>query len=193
MWVDSIGGYVRTSVETRREAVREMTEEGKSRVQIATFLGISEATVADDRKYLSAALQARELNSGQTESSPAAAARDTKVEKWSKEEIRALIDEGKTDAEIAVITGLAVDKIRLHYHRPHEEEQAQAELARIKAKKDAETSEADRKENDATHTLTGHRLACPTLCRICTRLKVGAGALPTLRLRLLDGLESRER
>ena len=33
MWVDSIGGYVRTSVETRRGAVREMT---------ATFLGISE-------------------------------------------------------------------------------------------------------------------------------------------------------
>jgi len=34
MWVDSIGGYVRTSVETRRGAVREMT---------ATFLGISTA------------------------------------------------------------------------------------------------------------------------------------------------------
>jgi hypothetical protein len=52
-WVnDRLGGYVRMSIEDRREAVRNLTAEDYSTREIADIVGVSHVTVADDVKNL---------------------------------------------------------------------------------------------------------------------------------------------
>lgn len=145
-WVDSIGGYIRMSVEDRREAVRELTDEGKTPSQIATILGISKATVGADKR-LNLAVAETDVAPEAPELGPGDADVGAK-KKWTKDEIRALIDEGKTDAQIAVVTGLAPDSIRLHYRKPYTEEQAKAKLDARKAAASADQIMSD-KEADA--------------------------------------------
>src|SRR4029077_13289557 len=53
-WVKRIGGYVRQSLEERKEAVRELTQEGLSTREIGEVLGIDHATVARDRTVANA-------------------------------------------------------------------------------------------------------------------------------------------
>jgi transposase len=49
-WVqERVGGYIRLSVEERREAVKELTDEGMSGDDIAEVLGVGERTVDRDR------------------------------------------------------------------------------------------------------------------------------------------------
>lgn len=46
-WVnDRLGGYVRLSIEERREAAKELTEEGMTQRQVADVLGVNQATVS---------------------------------------------------------------------------------------------------------------------------------------------------
>ena len=55
-WVqERLGGYVRWTVEQRRVAVRELSEDGKNNEQVAEILGISRDTVGRDLAVLSAA------------------------------------------------------------------------------------------------------------------------------------------
>src|SRR5262245_62045038 len=104
-WVEErLGGYVRYGVEQRREAVAQLTADGKSGPQIANILGISESTVTTDRAFLQASVDAAQEALGAGDEPP-----DTSVDA-----IRALIDQGKTNAEIAVATGLSPTTIRLH-------------------------------------------------------------------------------
>jgi transposase len=50
-WVTTrIGGYVRLSVEERREAVKELTGEGMSQREVAEVLGVHQTTVHEDLK-----------------------------------------------------------------------------------------------------------------------------------------------
>lgn len=50
-WVDTrLGGYVRMSIEDRREAVKELLEEGFSQRQTAEIIGVDEGTVRNDKK-----------------------------------------------------------------------------------------------------------------------------------------------
>lgn len=48
-WVEQrLGGYVRLSIEDRREAVAELSEEGHSQRKIADVLGVDQKTVSND-------------------------------------------------------------------------------------------------------------------------------------------------
>lgn len=50
-WVqDRLGGYVRLAIPERREAVRELSEDGMSQRQIASVLGVDEGTVRNDKR-----------------------------------------------------------------------------------------------------------------------------------------------
>lgn len=50
-WVrERLGGYVRLSIEERREAVKELADEGLSNRQIATVLGVDEGSVRNDKR-----------------------------------------------------------------------------------------------------------------------------------------------
>src|SRR5690606_4836502 len=50
-WVETrLGGYVRMSIEERKQAVLELAEEGHSQREIGEVLGVSEATVNRDLK-----------------------------------------------------------------------------------------------------------------------------------------------
>lgn len=49
-WVNErLGGYVRLSIEERREAVKELTDDGMTQRQAADVLGVDEKTVRRDR------------------------------------------------------------------------------------------------------------------------------------------------
>lgn len=50
-WVDTrLGGYIRLSIEERREAVKELLDEGFSQRQAAEIIGVDEGTVRNDKK-----------------------------------------------------------------------------------------------------------------------------------------------
>lgn len=51
-WVTTYHGYVRLALQDRREAVRELTEQGMSTWDIGDVLGVNHDTVAEDRKAL---------------------------------------------------------------------------------------------------------------------------------------------
>lgn len=52
-WVNNrLGGYIRLSIEERREAVKDLTEEGFSTREAGEILGVSNATVSTDVKNL---------------------------------------------------------------------------------------------------------------------------------------------
>jgi predicted transcriptional regulator len=51
LWsVARLGGYVRLSIEERREAVKELTDEGISQREVAEVLGVTQPTVQADLK-----------------------------------------------------------------------------------------------------------------------------------------------
>lgn len=131
-WVESIGGYVRRSVEQRREAVRELDEDGKSDSQIATILGISKDTVKRDRAVLALSAQApniKGIGAGEGAQAPKASVAE------QRPQIRSMIDAGKTNAEIALALnrGVAtIQKERTAYRDEKALEAAQREKAQTK-------------------------------------------------------------
>ena len=75
-WVKQrLGGYVRLSVEERRQAVTELAAEGQSNVAIAQVLGVDEGTIRGDRKSENSESDSKkarhsEASSENSESSP---------------------------------------------------------------------------------------------------------------------------
>jgi DNA-binding NarL/FixJ family response regulator len=58
-WVRSrLGGYIRMSIEDRREAVTNLTDEGYSTREVGEILGVSNATVSRDVTNVTADKQA---------------------------------------------------------------------------------------------------------------------------------------
>jgi transposase len=53
IWADRkarLGGYVRLSMSDRREAVKELANDGHSNREIATVIGVDESTVREDKR-----------------------------------------------------------------------------------------------------------------------------------------------
>src|SRR6516164_3575401 len=59
-WAHRIGGYMRLSIEERREAVAELSAAGMSQRAIADVLGVNQATVHRDKDDVNASLFADE-------------------------------------------------------------------------------------------------------------------------------------
>lgn len=101
-WVqERLGGYVRWTVEQRREAVRGLTEEGKSARQISEILGISETTVDGDRAFI----KAGGLLVGEEKKalSPGKQHVGEEITPQRRDELtREMIEEGRSNAEIVV-------------------------------------------------------------------------------------------
>lgn len=124
-WVqDRLGGFVRRSVEQRREAVRELsgekTGEGKqaryvrSAKDVAEILGVGEATVKEDRTVLEAmastAPATNRLEIAETSTAPASEPKKMTPDE-KKVEIRRRIDLGESDAEIDLALGIAISSV----------------------------------------------------------------------------------
>jgi uncharacterized protein YerC len=111
-WVtDHLGGYIRWSVSQRRKAVAVLLAEGKSRGQISEILGISADIVSRDKAVLDA--EKRLLPTGDSDVATSSAGTETAKTDvaTSVEDVRRLIDEGKTSAEIMAITGFGKTKV----------------------------------------------------------------------------------
>lgn len=104
-WADSIGGYIRMSIEDRREAVEELLAEGRSRTQIATILGISTQTVTRDK----AMIEAQKVVTAVAPKAQIGAGTTTAV---TPARIRSLLEEGKKAAEIATLLGIGIRKVQ---------------------------------------------------------------------------------
>ena len=118
-WVDSIGGYVRMGVEDRRTAVQQLKDDGRTIEQTATILGIGTSTVVADRRHTKALSDVAE---SEEQKQVGSGEKDNDVAEWTKKDIRDLMDEGKSDMDIALLTGLTRDTIRMHYRKPYEAE-----------------------------------------------------------------------
>src|SRR5215468_700357 len=70
-WVRGrLGGYVRLSLEERREAVAEMAQEGLCQEEIAGVLGVNQATVSRDLDHANASGNGEEVAENRDESAP---------------------------------------------------------------------------------------------------------------------------
>lgn len=153
-WVnESLGGYVQWTVEKRREAVSNLTADGKSGPQIAAILGISETTVTADRA-VNKAQSAVDAGQGELMAPKSVVDDGPKLKiKLSaadrKKYVTRMIEEGKTDAQILV--ALRNDGYEVGLSTISKEKRAitKAELARIKAAAEAETTPAQKKEAEA--------------------------------------------
>lgn len=162
-WVqEKLGGYIRWSVEQRREAVRELSGEqtgegnnvryARSAKSVAEILGISEQTVKRDRDVI-AALENRDTPQKALSATPESREKALTVEE-QRPKIRKLIDAGKSNAEIAVAMdrGVAtISKERTAYAKekdPGMSEGLKQAKARKKAALDA-IPEAERKAREA--------------------------------------------
>lgn len=68
-WVDTrLGGYVRMSIEDRREAVKELLDEGFSQRQAAEIIGVAEGTVRNDKAAQNCALEPEPTHTEQAQS-----------------------------------------------------------------------------------------------------------------------------
>ena len=155
-WVESIGGYVRMSIEQRRDAVQALLADGKGNAEISRILGIGEWTVMRDKQVIEAAIASQQAAIEPGTPAIATAKNLTAAERKAK--IRELIDMGKTDAEIAVALG-GMDPSGIKKHRKeYKYEQSVDILAEKKAAKDALVSEADKKAGDAAAENIGDQM-----------------------------------
>lgn len=72
-WVDRLGGYVRLSIDERREAVVELVAEGMTTRQVGEVLGVDHVTVLNDRRAVAGENSpppADEEAAGQADESP---------------------------------------------------------------------------------------------------------------------------
>lgn len=134
-WIESIGGYVQRGVEDRREAVQQLTEDGKTQAQIATVLGISTATVARDQAVNEAATQ---LESGHTQEIGPSNPTPVGSVAEQRPQIRTMIDAGQTNAEIAFALGRGVATIEKE-RRAYNDEQTEASLEAARQQQAAAT------------------------------------------------------
>lgn len=121
-WVtERLGGFVRRSVEQRREAVAELSGEkgengryARSAKDVAEILGIGEQTVEEDRKVIETAKGTATMLLEAGTASKATATME-KPSKMTPEErkaaIRSLIDKGKSDAEIVLELSVGVSTV----------------------------------------------------------------------------------
>lgn len=155
-WVqESLGGYVRWTVEQRREAVAGLTAEGKTGREVAEILGIAESTVVRDRAVLAAAhkvgleTDGKAITEGgdslETESKPL-----TPAEKDIR--IREMIAEGKSNGDIALaldISPVSVGKVRTAVKKEAGEQTAYEKARAAEDERVANLTPAQKKEIEA--------------------------------------------
>lgn len=99
-WVrERLGGYIRLSIDERREAVKNLTEDGHSTREVAEVLGVSNVTVFNDVKKLTPL------------DAVATLAADEKVERAAKTEIRRQEQQTTQDA-MRVADGCTVEDLQ---------------------------------------------------------------------------------
>ena len=131
-WVqEHLGGFIKLPIEQRRAQVRELSGERqengrytRSETEVAALLGVSPATVSNDRAYLEVggALAGKdELEAGKGRALGDLTAVEVKAE------VRRLVDEGKGDAEIGFLVGRDVTRVSKE-RRAYAKEKAEAGL-----------------------------------------------------------------
>lgn len=99
-WVQHrLGGYVRMSIEERREAVKELSDEGKSTREIAGVLGVHHSTVAEDLAVENPTDDAREQGED-AEQKVESVENPTATKRKAGEDARKAILEAPADPEI---------------------------------------------------------------------------------------------
>lgn len=152
-WVqEHLGGYVRWTVEARRKAVAQLSADGKRNTEIGQILGISPATAARDLAVLALDSTQVELTTGEeARNSTQVASKLTPAEK--KVAIRRLLEEGKTDAEVALALGCGVSTVskeRTALKQEAARQESERKLREVQAKRDANAvTVADQKAHDA--------------------------------------------
>src|SRR5215204_762790 len=103
-WVDQrLGGYVKTSIPERREAVVELTAEGLSQRKIAAVLGVDEGTIRNDVRAENSALgseKANQINNDEEPTAENSAPSDTASKRKAGEDQRAAVLRAPADPEI---------------------------------------------------------------------------------------------
>lgn len=134
-WVqERLGGYIRWSVSQRREAVRELSGERnesgryeRSDRQVAEILGISTTTVVRDREVIEA-LERPVRSLETTKESAKKPVRSPETRKLSPQEkktkIRELIEQGMSDAAVAVQLDIGVSTVAKERTAMKKEEEA---------------------------------------------------------------------
>jgi DNA-binding CsgD family transcriptional regulator len=142
-WIQELGGYVRWNIDQRRQAVKELTEAGRTSSEIGAVLGIGETTVKEDK----AAIRVSEVVDA-----PSRAADDEDFPGQRPGEevvdaVRRLLDRGKSQAETAALLGISTPKLRRLIGR---DTSPSSKLQRAQAEKTAnQPSEAERKAAEA--------------------------------------------
>jgi DNA-binding CsgD family transcriptional regulator len=159
-WVqERLGGYVRWTVEQRQEAVAELSgepdEKGRytrSDKQVAEILGISRNTVKRDREVLGIRTSKPQIEAAKPEKGTSKAQKRTIAEK--RPEIWRLLDEGKSNAEIAVVVDCGVSTVSKE-RAAYNKEKAPGKSPRLrgmqerKRKREQQTPEHERKAAEA--------------------------------------------
>lgn len=145
-WVDSIGGYIRMTIEDRREAVGELLAEGRSQTQVATILGISKQTIIRDKSMIEAQ---RTVPAGTAQAQIGAGTKPA----GTPAQIRNLLEQGKKAAEIATLLGIGIRKVEMEQAALRKERRTAEKTARRSGSKPAALTQGE------AHAMLEGRLA----------------------------------